>query len=122
MTTHDKQDPLLEPLTEALDQQSEALDAATLSQLRQARARALEEMDKKRPVRPTLVWAGGLVSACAMVLAVVLVWPNNQDFSPVLTQEFADIDLLMEEDNMELYEELDFYIWLQAQEPPSDEA
>lgn len=121
MTVKDTDDPLLERIKESLDQQTDELDAATLSRLRQARARAVEEMDRKQQrFKPGAIWAGGFATA-ALAVTLVLVWPGNNTLPPEFAQEVADIELLSDDHSIEFYEELDFYLWLEQQEQETDE-
>jgi len=52
--------------------------------------------------------AGGLVTACLLVTVVVLQWPDSARISPV----DSDILLFASADEIELYENLEFYLWL----------
>ena len=99
MTTKDSNDALVNQLKQSLDQQANDLDAATLSQLRQARARALDEMARKQQrFKPGIIWAG------------------DNGIAPDMAQQIADVDLLTDDDSIDFYEDLDFYIWLEQQE------
>ena len=120
MTT--EQDPLEHQVKEALEQQAQALDAASLTRLRQARAQALAELqqgrDKPPRLNPGALWGGGFAAAA---LVLVLVWPGNRGPLPEFTQEIADLELLADANDIELYEELEFYLWLEQQEAVADD-
>jgi len=99
-----------------LDQSAEALDAATVSRLNQARRAALA----RRPARQHWFLPAGLASACVLLLAV-LTWhayrPGTSDdaiFPKAATS--GDIELVSSDDSLEFYQDLEFYAWLDAQD------
>ena len=89
------------------------LDGQTRSRLSQARAAAVEAAGRKQGswLSPSyLLPAGGVAAA---VLAVAVFW--NGPEAPVTTVESAaltDLDILLEGEALDLYEELEFYAWL----------
>lgn len=97
-----------------------ALDAGTLARLRAARERALQGV--RTPVafwrRPA--WSLPL-SAAALVLAAVVagvVWWNldSQPGVPFATNNGEDMAIVLSNDNLDMYADMDFYRWLQAQQ------
>jgi hypothetical protein len=110
-----------------LDQSAEGLDAATLSRLNRARQAALAG-NRPRVARPWFVPAG-LASACVLLLAVAA-WhadaPSGVARLPSLplmangSSSGGDIDLVSGDDSLELYQDLEFYAWLDAQDQGSD--
>ena len=123
MTDKKNDDPLLAQFKESLDQQANQLDAATLSQLRQARARALDELERKQTrFKLRAIWAGGFATATALLITLLLIWPGDNSISSDMAHDLADIDLLIDDGSIELYEDLDFYIWLEQQEQNANEA
>ena len=111
---------------QTLDESAQNLDAATLSRLNRARQRALET-SRPRRLRSWFVPAG-LASACAVALAVAVVWhrptavpagaPDPFIAAPTaMGNPFAgnDLDLVSSDDGIEFYQDLDFYAWLDAQ-------
>lgn len=107
-----------------LDESAEGLDAATLSRLNRARQAALGQV-RPRAARRWLLPAG-MASACVLLLAVVA-WHGRgpgdagriQDL-PFPAPTSSDIDLVSSDDNLELYQDLEFYAWLDAQDQGSD--
>lgn len=89
-----------------LDRSAEALDGLTLARLRGARLRALDA--QPRPRRWLIT--GGLATATlsAALVAVLLFAPGA---APPLAG-LEQFDLLSENDNLDLYEDLEFYRWL----------
>ena len=109
---------------QALDASAQSLDSATLSRLNRARQKALEKARPRR-FRSWFVPAG-LASACAVLLAVAVVW--HQPTTPGAPDPFiatptvagnafagSDLDLVSSDDSIEFYQDLDFYAWLDAQ-------
>ena len=101
----------------ALDEKAEGLDAATLSRLRQARERALA----RRPGIPgRLAWPGGGAARWAGALAGVallvvgwMVW--RQATERALPVAGDDLEVLASAEDLRLYQELDFYLWLERE-------
>lgn len=114
-----------------LDESAEGLDAATLSRLNRARQAALAQA-RPRAVRRWFLPAG-MTSAC-MLLLVVFAWhsygPTGAPSLPASQSELpftagasstgGDIDLVSSDDSLELYQDLEFYAWLDAQDQGSD--
>jgi hypothetical protein len=104
----DPQDEAFRAASKALlDERARELDADLAARLRQARYRALEA--KPRPFF-WLVPAGGLAAACVAVLAVALWW--YQPSRPVPVQGVEDLEILGSSENLELFDDLEFYGWL----------
>lgn len=103
-----------------LDESASALDAATVSRLNRARQAALQQ---RRAARHWMLPAG-LVSAAAVLVLAVLAWqglappPRETDF-PLGANNSAngDIELVSSDDGLEFYQDLEFYAWLEAQDP-----
>lgn len=99
------------------DESVDSLDASRLSQLNQARNRALEELERGTGVanwqRQWLLPAGGAVAAAALV-AVLVSGPDDGAIDLPLAPSTAetDFELLINEDNLEMLEDLEFYSWL----------
>jgi hypothetical protein len=101
-----------------LDESAQDLDATTLSRLNRARQAAIAS---RRPRAATWFLPAGLASACVLLLAVA-VWhghaprPTGATRADAQTDSIAnDADALADDDDF--YEDLDFYAWLDAQEP-----
>jgi hypothetical protein len=103
-----------------LEASAHELDAATLSRLNRARQSALAQ--RRNPARGFI--AAGLVSACALLLAVA-VWhgragtPHAQGAVTAVAANADDIDPLADDDDF--YADMDFYAWVDpADEDPDD--
>jgi hypothetical protein len=110
-----------------LDESAEGLDAATLSRLNRARQAALAQVRPRAPRRWFL--PAGMASACVLLLAVVAWHAQGPDgtarlpelpFPASASSTSSDIDLVSSDDNLELYQDLEFYAWLDAQDQGSD--
>lgn len=113
MKEQEREQVFVEKIVSELDKSAEVLDPGTLSRLRRVRMQALEG-------RRDRVWTGwrllfrlpaaGLASAVVVLLAFVVYFAlpmGGTRQSPV-----EDIEILANTDNLELYEDLDFYKWL----------
>ena len=106
-----------------LDQSAQSLDAATLSRLNTARHAALAQ----RQARPRWIgWlpAAGLACSCALLLSVSL-WSTHRLGDGAASGSHAAMTPSGEveagaDDAIELYQDLDFYAWLDAQEQDPD--
>lgn len=96
-------------------QQSEALDESTLAELHQARVNALNSAPQVRRKPQFLPFY--LTAAALATLLIVVLLPTSPEPAPA--RLMADIDneeyesIISEE---ELYENLDFYLWLAGEE------
>lgn len=104
-----------------LDESARDLDAATLSRLNRARQVALDG-GRTRTAHPWLLGTG-LASACALLLAVAVWQPHRRVEAdgaatvPAATASSAEAD--NDEASPEFYQDLEFYAWLDAQNPGS---
>ena len=124
-TPRDNDAQLIERIRRRLDEEVDRLDSTTLSRLEQARRLALAAAVQprrpwwrttwlaSRPVGNWLVPAGAFASvvATAVALTLMVVEPGNG-----LAREVDDLELLTAGEELELYENLEFYQWLQDRE------
>ncbi len=123
--SRDMDGQLIEAVRNRLDEQVDGLDSATLLRLAQARRLALAAAVAPRPrwrrmMRPSsrpagdwLVPAGAFASvlATAVALTLMVAEPGNGS-----AREMDDVELLTAGEELELYENLEFYQWLQDRE------
>ena len=110
-----------EMLRAHLDESVENYDAATLSRLNQARQHALDALPTTR--HRQWFWPGlGLAAAMALVLMLsvqrqsLTTSPDAVGDSLVGTQLSVDeIALLASDDDLEMFQDLEFYAWLEQQ-------
>ncbi|MEO7325194.1 MAG: DUF3619 family protein [Dokdonella sp.] len=109
-------EPWIERAVALLDESTDALDAATLSRLNRARQAALAQ---RRPALSGWMMGSGFAGA-ALALAIALALGQHPAPSPanapVSLEQVVDADALASDDNLDLYENLDFYAWLDAQQ------
>ncbi len=101
-----------------LETRSEQLDAPTLDRLRSARRKALANVGARR-MAATSTWMAGVAFAG---LAALMLWPHSPDSvippAPVSMEAFG---MLASPDQVEVLESMDFYLWVESQDAPSDE-
>ncbi|MGD8339384.1 MAG: hypothetical protein PVH89_01305 [Gammaproteobacteria bacterium] len=101
-----------------LFQQSvEGLDGETRSRLARARANAVDAAENGRA--GWTFGSGRLVpvgAVAAAVLALILFWPAaDAPVGPEQAAVVSDLDILLEGESLDLFEELEFYAWLLEQ-------
>ena len=103
-------DPFADRTKELFDESVDGLDGATLSRLNQGRQRALAELDRDSPHRQWLRWVPVTgVAAAALVAVMVVNQPGPVD-EPITATDF---EMLIEHEELELLQDLDFYSWLE---------
>lgn len=88
------------------------VDQGTRDELARRRRLALDDCEKPAPIKKFWIPVAGLAAA---LLAVLLVQPffSSQMPDPMATDvDEVDMDILLAEEEFELYEELEFYEWL----------
>ena len=111
-----------------LRRSADELDATTLSRLNRARQNALAEYDRRAERLSRLRgWQAGLGAAavCATALIAVALWVGRvpgplspgPETAPVnaAVEPASDLEVvLVEDDNLEMIEDLEFYDWLES--------
>lgn len=108
---------------QVLDEGNAHLDAHVRSRLTRARHAALEQARPKKPFWMHWMhqWAPAAGLAAAALLAV-LVWPGAHDpigGNTVKHEAAYDLEIVLAEENLDLFENLDFYEWVDAAESGS---
>jgi len=109
----EKEARFLEKARQGFLASEEHLDAGTLSRLRDARVRAVEVTgDRGRGFFwiPNWVRIGGVATAAAAVLVFMIWFDTPKQELPVKSPD--EVEIVLNADNMDLYEDLDFYEWL----------
>jgi hypothetical protein len=103
---------------ELFDDSVERLDAAALSRLNQGRHRALAELVPSGPSATWVRWvpAAG-VTAAAVVTVMVMRGPQVEEIAPMTASDF---EMLLEEDSLEMFEDLEFFTVLDAVDSGAD--
>jgi len=111
----DREERFVTAAKAVLDGSVRDLDPATVGRLRAARRSALEPVPVRVPRfgwahHRRFVWAGGLATVAATVLAafLYLYQPVSQGPAPAL----EDLELITSSEGLEFYDDLDFYRWL----------
>jgi hypothetical protein len=96
------------------DESVERLDGAALSRLNQGRHIALEKLETARTSANWRRWAlvGG-VTAIALISVVVLRAPGVDD---IPRETAADFEIFLEDESLEMFEDLEFYSWIDEAE------
>lgn len=103
----------LQRVKQDMDRSCGALDGATQSRLNAMRHAALAQGQRKGLRMPQLLPFGGLVTACVLVLAVLVqtpLLPGSANLPE--TAQVEDLDLLTATEELDFYEEYEFYQWL----------
>ncbi len=116
--SNDGNDDFVRTASELLRRSAEDLDGATASRLNRARQAALEQLPQRRR---TSRWLVPALSTAAVGAVAVGLWLNQsvdrdlpaQSSSAALSA--ADMDLLLADDSLEMFEDLEFYAWLDAE-------
>lgn len=92
------------------DDSVDRLDAATLSRLNQGRHRALAELDRASTQGQWLRWVP-VTGVAAVALVTVMVVNQRATVDEPITA--SDFEMLIEYEDLELLEDLEFYTWLE---------
>lgn len=114
MSGRDRDEELAARARAQLDRDLEGLDESTRARLRAARLRALDGLED-RGARRGFAAPRGLLAASAGAVALALVvasWRQRDGAEHALADELDDADILASTDDWELYDDLDFYRWL----------
>jgi hypothetical protein len=96
----------------AFEDSVERLDASTRSKLTQARNRALDEASKGA-VRRRWLWApAGGIALAAIVAVVMLNADGSRSAADSAALALEDIDIVADSENLDMLEDVEFYMWL----------
>lgn len=117
--------PWLQTVSAILDADARDLDASSASKLNRARHAALARFDPLRNRRQWLFKGVlGATVAALLVVAIVPRWQSQTVIDPAPMSNAAmqaeDFELLSSEDQLELYDNMDFYAWLDTQVETQD--
>jgi hypothetical protein len=102
-------DRFLAALRAILDRRAETLAPEVRARLARARRTALNRLERPRFGDRALVPAA--VFGCALALLIVFNVGREQ---PELAPALEDLDLLSATEALEMYDDLDFYLWLET--------
>lgn len=115
MTNRDDDSVFISRVKIALDRSADALDAKTRARLRTARDAALVQVSAPHGFSPRWLVPAGAVAALAVVAALGLWWVPPAA-PPPMAASVEEAEWLFATDNLELYQNLEFYKWLAAKE------
>jgi hypothetical protein len=106
----------LDNIRETLDRNADDLDEKTLLGLRRIRLDALEVAGQRQRLFafPRLITAGGIATVAVLAVTVSIWSFSARQRLPVNLPE--DVEVLVVKDHFDLYEDLDFYRWLDVAE------
>jgi hypothetical protein len=95
------------------DDSVQRLDAATLSRLNKGRHQALAHQGRARPAGWFRWMPATGIAAAALMTVMIMRGPSGVDVIPE-PMTASDLEILLEEDGLDLFEDLEFYSWLEA--------
>ena len=115
MTSRNDDTVFISKLKSVLDRSAGALDTRTRARLQAARRAALAQAQTPRGLSPRWFVPVGAMATLAAVAALGLWWIPTAA-PPSMGASVEEAELLFATDNLELYQNLDFYRWLAAKE------
>jgi len=97
---------------QVLDTGADELDSATLARLRQVRKEALQQS----PVLGVRWWMPMSALGASAAAILLATWLTTTIAPQAHVDGIEDIELLASADNTDLYEQMDFYEWLESQQ------
>jgi len=113
---------LLDAVKARLDQSEQALDGVTLGRLRAARREALATLGAERPRRTWWEPMRGLAVAATLATLTVSLWSLSPGPTDTGLMPLEDLALLTDSEDLEFYQDLDFYLWLDSRESANGDA
>ena len=100
------------------EQQLASVDPSDQRRLRQARQKAMQNGRDPSFSSPWLRW-GWLPAGALASLLVVFLWPgsspNDKHLDEGLYADVHDMEILLDEQSLEFYSDLEFYLWLEEE-------
>jgi hypothetical protein len=96
------------------DESVQEIDAQTQSRLNRGRQKALAEARPKPAMSVLTGWVPAAGVAAAAVIAIVM-WSGNRPDDLASPSTATDFEMLLNEDNLEMLEELEFYSWIELE-------
>ena len=111
-STEDNQD--IDKLKHLLDQSSDNLTPAVRAKLNTVRTQAVDSIDASRFNFFTLFKPAIVFMMPLTVVALVMIYPTPLEEIQVSTDIYADLELLLDEDELEFLGDLELYEWADA--------
>lgn len=116
MTPDTQDDPIISQIKQELNNGLDQLDPAISNRLREGRIKALEQIQPKPFWERLFIHPGQLAgfATAVVLLVIVLHWRPS---GPVLSENrVEELELVAQQGSLEMYKELDFYLWLAKNE------
>ncbi len=110
-----KEEEFLDKVKNSLDQRIDTLDGETLSRLNRARQTALQQQHLPPHAVNKWLWLPVSGIAAALLVSSIFMFRSEQ-ITDISGNEFDEIEIIASKDSIELYEQLDFYLWLLEEE------
>lgn len=108
---------IIERVGKALDESADNLDLRTQSRLLSIRREAIERMTAPRERRfsiPRWAYASSFVTVLVAVAIALVIVPGPSRHRQQVSK-LDDLEIMVSGENLELYEDLEFYQWLESQ-------
>ncbi|MCG8435437.1 MAG: hypothetical protein MJA83_15550 [Gammaproteobacteria bacterium] len=106
-----QEDQLAARAKQEFEQSVAELDAHVLSRLNRARQAAVQEAARSKVIRFRNTWAPAAVfTLAALAITTAVLWRGVPP-EPAAEPD-VELEILLSGENLELYEELEFYTWL----------
>ena len=116
MNRHDEEKNFLNQINKKLDQRVGTIDDATLDALRNIRKSAITEAaDRSENIFTRFQLYPMVVATAALVLVVSVTLKINMNSAVDDIPGLEDIPLMSASDDIDLYRDLEFYQWLEAE-------
>jgi hypothetical protein len=94
---------------------AENIDGKTQLRLREMRRQVLQEgKEKKKRMFPVFRWIqAGALSTLGVAITLLVIWLHSHQTTYSFNNP-EDFEIVSSQDQMEMYEDLDFYTWLAA--------
>jgi hypothetical protein len=113
MSDDERDGAIVRRVREHLDRSADELDVTTRTRLRAARIRALDGLPVSRSLAGRRVWLTASVAISALGLYFAASWWLRTPEQPFASGgDLDDVEILTAADDLELYDELEFYRWL----------
>ncbi len=116
MKEDEREETFVRSIVRELDDEIDRLPAAVVGRLRDGRVRAIgvpQGRGGRYLIVPRWITAGGFATA-AVLLAAVSIWYGG-DRSSTQVRNLDELEFASAQEQLELYEDLDFYRWLADQ-------
>ncbi len=116
MRENERNGTFIRSIVRELDEEADRLPPAVVGRLRDGRMRAIGVPQGgwfRYRIVPRWITAGGFVTAAVMVAAVSIWYGGHRSSTQV--RNLDELEIASAQEQLELYEDLDFYRWLADQ-------